>query len=199
MKTIAHYDGSTHGAGAAQAKSTPRGPAPVAALPAPDLPAPPSPAAVGRHRFVLGVFVDASEAHNAIASLAVGGARACDVILVSDAVPETAEAIEAGPSVIVHRMDAFSRVAPRLRDALSTSRPFAPLWDSMSTHSGRGDLPGTPGIQRLFHHLVHRLAKGAAVVIVRAPDPELQLIASRVLLDAKCEVLLTHEVLQSAN
>lgn len=171
----------------------------AAALPLADLPTPPAPVAVGRLRFVLGVFADSSEARRAIASLASGETRTCDVILVSDAVSDGVETLDPVSGVAAHRIDAFSRVAPRLREALETSRPFAALWDSMSTHSGHGELPGTPGLQRLFHHLVHRLAKGASVVIVRAPDPELQLAASRVLLDAKCEVLLTHEVLQSAN
>jgi hypothetical protein len=198
LKMISYND-TIHGTGAAQANSATRALAPASARSVSDLSAQPAHAVVDRHRFVLGVFADANGAHSAIASLSASNARACNVILVSDAMSDSAEAIKASPSVVIHSMDLFSRVAPTLRDALSTTRPFAPLWDRMSKHPGRGDMPGTFGIQRLFHHLVHRLAKGAAVVAVRVPDPDLQLVASRILLDAKCEVLLAHEVVQSAN
>jgi hypothetical protein len=172
-------------------------PAVVAGFPLADL-AGPHPVRSGRLRFVLGVFANSTEGHLAVASLTSSEARTCEVILVCDAVSDGLESND-GSGAVVHRMDAFSRVAPRLREVLAMSRPFSALWDSMSLHSGTGNLPGTPGLQRLFQHLVHRLSKGASVVAVRAPDPELQLAASRVLLDAECEVLLTHEVLQSAN
>ncbi len=60
------------------------------------------------------------------------------------------------------------------------------------------DLPGVAALSlmscgRLFQQVTHHLASGAAIVVVHAQSPEQQLGVSRVLLDSKCDVLLTHE------
>ena len=46
---------------------------------------------------------------------------------------------------------------------------------------------------RLFRQIAHHLGRGAAVVMVDAQGPEQQLAVSRVLLESKCELLLTHD------
>ncbi len=59
---------------------------------------------------------------------------------------------------------------------------------------GQG-LDGLPalGCGRLFQQISHYLESGAAVVIVDAHSPEHQLGVSRVLLESKCDLLLTHD------
>jgi hypothetical protein len=60
------------------------------------------------------------------------------------------------------------------------------------------DLPGVTALSlmscgRLFQQITHHLATGASIVVVHAQSPEQQLGASRVLLDSKCDMLLTHD------
>ena len=57
------------------------------------------------------------------------------------------------------------------------------------------DLPGTSLMScgRLFQQITHHLAMGAAIVVVDAQGPEQQLGVSRVLLESKCDMLLTHD------
>jgi hypothetical protein len=46
---------------------------------------------------------------------------------------------------------------------------------------------------RLSQQISHHLQSGAAIVVVHARTQEQQLGASRMLLDAKCDMLLTHD------
>ncbi|MFA5898540.1 MAG: hypothetical protein WC829_05445 [Hyphomicrobium sp.] len=60
------------------------------------------------------------------------------------------------------------------------------------------DLDGLPALSlmacgRLYQQIAERMASGATVVVVDAQSPEQQLGISRVLLEAKCDMLLTHD------
>lgn len=152
-------------------------------------------AASGRQRYVVGVFATPSDADCAITELASG---ACEVLVLSDAAPSRAarSAVDSsGACVAYHRIDTSGTLAQTLQTMLSTSPPFAGL--DLSIHCLPGELHPPPGMQRLFQNLVHHLATGAAVVIVHASGAEQQLWVSRALLDAKCDVLLTHDVQQA--
>ena len=46
---------------------------------------------------------------------------------------------------------------------------------------------------RLFQQITHHLGLGATIVVVDAQSPEQQLGVSRVLLESKCDLLLTHD------
>lgn len=199
MKTTQRDDASVRGETRSPGSAA-RGHMLIRPLSAPEDSASTLPSAVGCHRYVLGVFGAPTEADGAIAALAAGPARACDVLLVSDTPVgrKTAAAITAGARVTIQHIDATASLTRRFSEALRNTRSFSALWDSMRTQSDRSDVSGPPGMQRQFQHLVHQVAKGAAVVIVSAPDPEQQISASRTLLDAKCETLLTHEVLKSS-
>lgn len=60
------------------------------------------------------------------------------------------------------------------------------------------DLDGLPAVSlmgcgRLFQQIEAQLESGASIVVVDAQSPEQQLGISRVLLEAKCDLLLTHD------
>jgi hypothetical protein len=60
------------------------------------------------------------------------------------------------------------------------------------------DLDGLPalslmGCGRLYQQISDQLTSGASIVIIDAQSPEQQLGISRVLLEAKCDMLLTHD------
>lgn len=55
-----------------------------------------------------------------------------------------------------------------------------------------GALPGL-GCGRLFEQITRHLESGASIVIVDVQSPEHQLGVSRVLLESKCDMLLTHD------
>jgi hypothetical protein len=63
------------------------------------------------------------------------------------------------------------------------------------TSPGAQDMCGVPlkRCGRLYQQLNQRLETGAAIVVVDAVSPEQQLRVSRVLLESKCDVLLTHD------
>lgn len=156
-------------------------------------PRPPGPAARdGRQRYVVGVFPLSSDAYGAVAELASGP---CEVFVVSDIAPDL-DAPAAGGQVTVHQVDASFALASNLAVMLSAAPTFAVL--GACAGNAPGDARPPPGMERLFQNLVHHLATGATVIIVHAPGLEPQLRASRVLLDAKCAILLTHDVLQTA-
>lgn len=46
---------------------------------------------------------------------------------------------------------------------------------------------------RLYQQITRHLASGAAIVVVDAQTPEQQLGASRILLESKCDMLVTHD------
>lgn len=155
-----------------------------------------TPGEAGRCRYAVGVFAVPSEALGAIAALASEG---CDVLVVCDRLWSEANAAHARQGRITFRpIDSSGALAGNLSALLGESGPFAALGGSVG---GKPDEAQTaaPGNQRLFHNLVHHLAAGAAVVIVRASGTEQQLHVSRALLDARCDILLTHDVLQSTH
>lgn len=60
------------------------------------------------------------------------------------------------------------------------------------------ELDGLPALSlmpcgRLYQQIADQMASGASIVVVDAQSPEQQLGISRVLLEAKCELLLTHD------
>lgn len=60
------------------------------------------------------------------------------------------------------------------------------------------DIDGLPalslmGCGRLYQQITRELESGASIVIVDAQSPEHQLGISRVLLESKCDLLLTHD------
>jgi hypothetical protein len=60
------------------------------------------------------------------------------------------------------------------------------------------DLNGFPalslmGCGRLYQQISDQLSSGASIVIIDAQSSEQQLGISRVLLEAKCDMLLTHD------
>lgn len=55
-----------------------------------------------------------------------------------------------------------------------------------------GALPGL-GCGRLFEQIARHLESGASIVIVDVQSPEHQLGVSRVLLESKCDLLVTHD------
>jgi hypothetical protein len=148
-----------------------------------------------RHRFVVGIFDRPTGAYAAAKDLAP---NASDVLVVLGSAPGEAKATTVTDGrVIVHHLDTSDALATNLAAALNTFAAFAALGRRASEPHGEASIP--PGLlQRLFQNLVHHLAAGAAVVIVHAPDSERQLRISRGLLEAKCDILLTHDVVQAA-
>lgn len=144
-----------------------------------------------RHRLVLGVFATAFEAGGAIALLSRNGTNVCDVLLAPDAAMQgTARPLAVGAHVTIHYVDLSD--CPALARVLARSLPLEPC-----SKTDCGAPTRAAGLDGLCRRIVRHLANGATVVIVHAPDPERQLVASRALLDAKCEVLLTHEILHA--
>lgn len=146
-----------------------------------------------RHRYVFGSFGTYAAAERAIDSFDDGQAINCQFLLVSD----TASGCSFTNSttfVDIRRISGTGAIGPKLRDALSSWEPFATLGRSLNDISpASGNRPDME--QRLFQRLVHHLAHSATVLIVYAPTPSAQIGASRALLDAGCDVLLTHEFL----
>lgn len=144
-----------------------------------------------RNRFVIGIFGQPSEAYGTVRQLPPS---TCDVLVILGAGPAEANAATVTDGhVTIYHLDTSDALAAKLAAALAQFPPFAALGD---LHDG-GTIP--PGLlQRPFQNLVHHLAAGSAVVIVHAPDSERQLQMSRALLEAKCDVLLTHDVVQAA-
>jgi hypothetical protein len=193
-------DVSARTAGAEAPGSTGGEHAPTASLSTPVAAASTFPDAA-RQRLVLAVFRSAIQAGTAVAALASGAANACHVLMVSEAEAnrdaDTAAPIETDACVIVHHVDAPGTLAT-MRE-LSRSDMLSNLWDNMVPRAERGRHANAQRMQDLFLRVVHHLADGATVVIIHAPDPERQLLVSRSLLASKCEVLLTHEALQTEN
>lgn len=157
--------------------------------------APTTAAAFTRNRFVIGIFGQPAEAYGAAKALSPDS---CDVLIMlgdARAAPKAATATDG--RLTIHYLDASSVPAADLPPALARFAPFSTLkQDTLNLHD-RASMPsGLP--QRLLQNLVRHLAAGAAVVIVHAPDPERQLQVSRTLLETKCDVLLTHDVVQTA-
>lgn len=152
-----------------------------------------------RQTFVLGIFPDPTQADRAIEGLASGAARNCDVLVVSKAAPSRRSAPTASDRISRYASEAFLKSGRDMPGASETSQPFRALWKSINAESAV-DLRITPlGTQRLFQHVVNRLAGGATLVVVRTENAEQRMATSRALLDANCEVLLTHEMAAHLN
>jgi hypothetical protein len=184
MTLTARYDGGLKSGYAADAASgrPPLAPIPVGA------------GASVRYRFVVGIFEQSADAARAANGPPVDG---CDVLLVLGSAPGEAEAVPDGGRMIVHRLDTSDALAVKLAAALAGVAPFTVLVSGSWNPCREATSPPGP-LQRLFQSLVHHLAAGATVAIVHVADSERQLQVSRALLEAKCDVLLTHDVVQAA-
>ena len=124
--------------------------------------------ASARHTFVLGIFPGPAAAARAVRNVSAHVGGGDDTVLV---------------------------VKGRFPGAIAARAPFDALWSSLSgpaeSQAGRS-APGGKG--RLVRDLAERVAKGACVVIGRPTNHDQQLALSRALLEAGCEVLLTHEI-----
>jgi hypothetical protein len=145
-----------------------------------------------RDRFVIGIFDQPPEAYAALRKLQP---ESCDVLVMQDGAPgEARTGTVTDGRLTIHYLESSGALAAKLAAALAKFAPFAALTlNGRIPHGGDGLTPGL--LQRLFQNLVHHLAAGAAVVIIHAPDSERQRQVSRALLEAKCDVLLTHDVL----
>jgi len=146
----------------------------------------------GRQRYVVGIFVAPLDADGAVARLTTGG---CDILVVSNgsAPPSTLRAGGSNGHVVFHQIDTSAMLGSSLAAVLGEKGAFASLGGPQSP----ARMPW-PGMQRLFQNLVHHLTAGAAAVVVHAPSAEQQLRVSQALLAARCDILLTHDVLPAA-
>ncbi len=142
-----------------------------------------------RNRYVVGIFKEPAEAYAAVSRL---DTATCEVLVTSDTDKARAASFGFG-HVITRYLDTSATLPSRVAEALSTSAVFAVLGADSAARVGK---PHPAGSQALFQNLVHHLATGATVVIVYAPGAEQLLRVSRTLLDAKCDLLLTHDVVQ---
>lgn len=159
----------------------------------------PNDGACGRQTFVLGIFPEAGPADMAIQSLAASPAKECDVLLVSGLASTRLTPAKTTNRVTQCSVDALMKSGIAPRHAAKAPQPFSVLWENIRAESS-ADLRATaPGTQRLFQHVVKRLSSGATLLIVRTGNAEQRLATSRALLDANCEILLTHEVTPPLN
>lgn len=148
-----------------------------------------------RNRFVIGIFGQPSEACVRAQQLPSGACEVLVIVGTGPADPKVATVTDG--RMTVHRLDTSEALAAKLAAALAQFAPFAALGSrAWALNDGETVPPGL--LQRPFQNLVHHLAAGSAVVIVHAPDCERQLQMSRALLEAKCDVLLTHDIVQTA-
>lgn len=92
--------------------------------------------------------------------------------------------------------DAAAAAMRRLGHALENGGGTILLSQSSLPPGGTDDsqTAASHGTAWLVAHVKRRLAGGASVVIARTEGSERQLIASRALLEAGCDTLLTHDV-----
>jgi hypothetical protein len=162
------------------------------ARPDPGMALPPSiPAVAGnRQRYVVGVFPSRSDASRAVSELATGP---CEVLVVSTATVKPV-AWKEREGVTFRHVDPSTPLSD-FTEILSASPAFSVLGlngDSDPVKAGR-----PTQMTRHFDALVRHLAAGATVVLVQAGGQEAHLRASRVLLDGKCAMLVTHDVRQA--
>lgn len=129
----------------------------------------PGRASPARETFVLGIFSEPDAANTAIHHLAATLENGDDAVLMSR-------------SGLRGRSDA-------------TDPPFDTLWASLCVSDGTETHgPIGHGTASLAADLKQRLADGASVVIARTKGSGQQLTVSRALLEAGCDVLLSHDV-----
>jgi hypothetical protein len=152
--------------------------------------------ALDRRQFVLGVFHDPPGALEAIHNLLVGEFLGSQLLLVAGSQGQKSRTLAAdGPTPIQScQFNVHIDNDDLLRHAIAAGPPFAPLWESMRVRPNGHDVSKGGMSPRIYSQLIHHLAAGAAVLIVRIQRPEQQRSAARALLDCKCDVLLTHEV-----
>lgn len=119
--------------------------------------------------------------------------RATFVLAIFPGEPAASDAIRHLTTSLGSTRGATLVSCPDFRGSIAARPPFDTLWASLSEPEG-AEIRQTPGgTQRLAQHLTRRLADGASVVIVKTKAPEQRLAVSRTLLEAGCEMLLTHE------
>ncbi|WP_333793221.1 hypothetical protein [Hyphomicrobium sp.] len=148
-------------------------------------------AAAGRHRYAVGVFTVSAEAYAAVAALAPAVPHMLVISHAASGRDATAALVSDG-NVLFRHIEGSGALASDLATMLSGIEPFCAL--GASVHASPINGTAFSGMERLFQDLVHHLAQGATVVIVHASGPEQQLGISRALLDARCNILLTHDV-----
>jgi hypothetical protein len=136
-----------------------------------------------RQMFVAGIFANVEAARGAVATLA---AFADGIVIVS-----SRSSLHDEDLACV--LDPAMPVEAGLTSVLTAAEPFSPIVKSDARTSHHSFL----GPERFLQGLSHHLAMGATAVIVRARDSQCQLRASRKLLDARCEALFTHDILQA--
>lgn len=139
-----------------------------------------SAAVLGRQMYVAGIFADPASARGAMSAIE---AFADGIVIVSS---------EASRD-LSWALDPAIPVTAGLKSVLTAAEPFSPI---VKGHAGEPH-HGFLGPERFLQGLSHHLATGATAVIVRARDSQCRLRASRKLLDAKCDALFTHDILQT--
>lgn len=157
----------------------------------------PEPAAVvsvavpGRQMYVAGIFASAETARAAVTTLQ---AFADGIVIVSsEAFLHDTDLAATNTGYVAYILDRSILVETGLTSVLAGAAPFSAIvrGDERTPHHG------FLGPERFLQGLSHHLATGATAVIARARDPQCQLRASRKLLDAKCDALFTHDILQA--
>ena len=156
----------------------------------------PAPAAVvsvggvGRHMYVAGIFANADTARAAVDTLA---AFADGILVVSTGALHETDLAATDSGELAYILDPSGSVETGLMAVLAAATPFAPIvmGDRRTSHHG------LLGPERFLQGLSQHLATGATAVVVRARDSQCQLRVSRKLLDAKCDALFTHDILQA--
>lgn len=155
----------------------------------------------GRQTFVLGIFPEVAQAEWAIGRFAASQARDCDVLLVSSTRPprRAAPPPPAAVSTPAERIswcqsDAFLKAGEK-GCCTRTPESFSALWKSIHAENGADARIAPLGTQRLFQYIVKRLSEGATLLVARTENSEQRMAASHALLDANCEVLLTHDMI----
>jgi hypothetical protein len=147
-----------------------------------------------RQRYVIGVFREPSFAYGAVEGLPP---ERCEMLMVLDAAlgPEANAAVFSDGSMTIDTLESPGTVTLKLTSALRKLGTFAALSAQSSTDAD--GVQSSSGAARLIGKVVQHLSIGAAVVIISTPGTEQQLRVSRLLLDAKCDTLLTHDVLET--
>jgi hypothetical protein len=175
----------------------------VLAHPAPLVTAPGLEHAEGaRYRYTIGSFAHFANAGQAIRALSAGATRcSCLLLVTSDAAAEQ----PAATSIPCIHLDCKGLadprdIAPKLQWALALATSLDPLWIGLEESCRLSSDTGAPSMQApIVRHLSHGLENGASALLINTPSADQQLAVSRVLLDAGCDILLTHDVLLPHN
>lgn len=149
----------------------------------------------GRQRFVVGIFTIAADAARVAGQMS---SVPCELLVIGDPsqFATLRKAATGGELICVHHLDPFVAPAPALSavpDAFSRFLSSSVAGSAISSTRQPSD-----GTEPLLRKLIRHVSTGAAAVVVHAHGLEAQLRASRVLLDAKCAMLLTHDAVLPA-